>query len=84
MSTLEQVLSKVVTFFDDIYHREAHVLEVSPEGNGWHIKVEIIEEDEYMRKRAKRDLLGVYDVILNQDFEVISFERKELKERGTL
>ncbi len=84
MSNLEAVISKVVAFFHNFYNREAHIIEISPDGNGWQIKAEIIEEDEYMRKRAKRDLLGVYDVILNQDLEVISFERKELKERGTI
>jgi uridylate kinase len=80
---MEEIIRKVTVFFMDIFQQEARVIGIINEGNLWRAKVQIIEEDEYMARRAKKDLLGIYEVLVNQDLEIIAFDRVELKERGT-
>ncbi|MEW6623876.1 MAG: gas vesicle protein GvpO [Bacillota bacterium] len=84
MLSLEEVISKTLSFFERIYNREAHITGVSPENDGWLINVEIVEEDDYMRKRGRREVVGIYDVMIDGNLKVISFKRTGLKERGTI
>jgi hypothetical protein len=81
---MEKILPVVVKFLYDTFQREARVISVSPQGDDWCVKAEIIEEDEYMQRRGRREILGLYEVILNSTLEIISFSRKALKERGTV
>nr|WP_155113913.1 gas vesicle protein GvpO [Metabacillus mangrovi] len=55
---------------------------VEPEEEGFRALVEIIEEKDYMRKFARDEMVGVYDVRLNSENEVISYSRRYLKHRG--
>ena len=84
MSILENVISKTLLFLKALYNREAYVTGVCPQDDGWLINVEIIEEDEYMRKRGRREIVGIYGVQMDRNFNVISFKRQGLKERGTI
>jgi hypothetical protein len=49
----------------------------------WKVQIEVAEEVEYMRKRAQDDLLAMYEVTVNNDLEILSFERKYLRERDS-
>ncbi|WP_084414023.1 gas vesicle protein GvpO [Salibacterium aidingense] len=57
---------------------------VNNEENGWEAEVEVIEEKEYMKTYAKDQLLGVYEVALNNKLEIISFDRIKLRPRTAL
>ncbi len=54
------------------------------DNNGWKLTVEVIEEKEYMKKYAKDEMLGVYDVYLNQEKEVTSFKRRDIRYRSAI
>lgn len=71
-------------FLADALGLSATITAVSPEGDGWLVTAEAIVEDEYMRQRARRDILGTYEVLLDSAFNVRSFVRKDLRERGTV
>lgn len=54
------------------------VVEISKKDDGWHIGVELIE------RRAipdTQDLLGVYEVTLNDQGEIMTYERKKMRRR---
>jgi hypothetical protein len=79
---MEEIIEKVSSLFSTLYQRDSKVIGIIQESEGWRVRVEIIEEDEYMQKRAKKDLLGIYEIYINKDLEILSYERIELKERG--
>ncbi len=54
------------------------------EDEGWKVRVEVIEEKEYMKKYAKDEMLGTYDVILNKEKEVTSFTRRDVRFRSAI
>ncbi|MFS0728222.1 gas vesicle protein GvpO [Paenibacillus sp. 1P07SE] len=51
---------------------------VDDEGNkdeGWNLTIEVIEEKEYMKRYAKDEMLGVYQVSMNKKYEITSYSR---------
>jgi hypothetical protein len=61
----------------------ATVVAAAPRGDGYAVTLEAVLEAEYMRQRAQRDLIGLFEVLLDQELNVISVARKEVRERGT-
>ncbi|MFI6824468.1 gas vesicle protein [Micromonospora sp. NPDC050187] len=55
------------------------VTSVQPNGNGWRVGVELVEDH---RIPASTDLLGLYEVDLDADGEVLSFRRVRRYQRG--
>lgn len=84
MVKIDQAMASVRAFFADQLGLEAKVVAARPQGDGWQVTVEAIVEDEYMRQRARRDLVGTFDVFVDAKLQIVSFERKELRERGTI
>ena len=84
MTVMEKIIAKVTEFFKNNYQQEGRVIGIINEGDLWRAKVQIIEEDEYMARRARKDLLGIYEVMIDQNLEIIAYERVELKERGMI
>jgi hypothetical protein len=62
---------------------QATVVAAVPEEDGWRVSLEAIVEAEYMRERAQRDLIGLFEVLVDPALTVTAFERKEVRERGT-
>ncbi|MCQ6264244.1 gas vesicle protein [Fictibacillus sp. WQ 8-8] len=54
------------------------------EDEGWKVIVEVIEEKDYMKKYAKDEMLGVYQVSLNKKKEVTSFTRINIRYRSAI
>lgn len=84
MKQMKKVVDSLMEFTDEIMNKPCWVRAVTEFEDGWKALVEIIEEDEYMRRRGRKDLIGVYEMILNNELKVISYQRKELRERGTI
>ncbi|BCL14285.1 gas vesicle protein GvpO [Micromonospora sagamiensis] len=55
------------------------VISVQPTGDGWRVGVELVEDH---RIPASTDLLGLYEVDLDADGEVLSFRRVRRYQRG--
>lgn len=54
------------------------VIGVFKDETGWHINIEMVEKRSIPEAM---DLLGNYEVMLNKDGELISYERKGLRKR---
>ncbi len=76
-------MARTRAFFTDELGLQATVIGAIAHGDGWRVTVEAIVEDEYMRQRARRDLIGTFEATLNEELAVTSFERKSVRERGT-
>ena len=46
---------------------------------GWHVTLEMVEKKSIPESM---DLLGSYEAILNEEGELLSYERKKLRKRG--
>jgi len=75
----------VVKFFEEVLDKTGRVIAVESDGEGgWRVLVEAVEECEYMRRLGKSDMLGMYEVRLDSNLEIVSYSRKGLKERTAL
>jgi len=81
---ISAVVTTVNNFFAGELKRPGEVIGVTKTENGWKVLIEVIEEDEYMRVRAKDDLLATYEVELDDNLEVLGFQRVGLRERDEI
>lgn len=82
---IKEIMKAVNDFFSENVAPPHKITSVEKtEDEGWKITVEVIEEREYMRKYAKDEMLGIYDVLLNKEKEVTSFTRKNIRYRSAI
>ncbi|MDZ5783908.1 gas vesicle protein GvpO [Marinococcus luteus] len=81
-TTMKEVMKSLNDFFEENLKPPFRITSVSEEEYGWFAEVEVIEEDEYMQKYGHDQLLGVYEVKLNNNQQVGSFERVNLRPRS--
>ncbi|MEW5867378.1 MAG: gas vesicle protein GvpO [Bacillota bacterium] len=81
-------VEKCLTVAQDFVRRNIgelwKIIGVTPREDGWTVKVEIIEEDEYMRRHGRDELLAEYDVDVDQHFEIVSYRRTGFRHRGEI
>jgi hypothetical protein len=82
---IKEIMNSVTDFFNEHVASVHKITSVElTEDEGWKLQVEVIEEKEYMKKYAKDEMLGTYDVILNKEKEVISFKRRDIRYRSAI
>ena len=79
--SVAKVTQAVVKFFETVLEKTGRVIEVKSSDDGWNALVETIEEGEYMRKVALDDMVAVYEVNVNRDFEVTGYSRRNMRAR---
>lgn len=79
---MKKVIDAAKNFFEELYDNTATVIGVKHCEEGWELMVEVITDDDYTRKRAKGDLISVFQVYMSLDLQVISYSREEIRERG--
>ena len=82
--SIEHAIDSMNGFFYDLLGKEILVISITPTENGWESEFEMIYEDEYMRKRGRKEIIAIYECIMDSDFKIVSYTRKNLKERGAL
>ncbi|MEC5424508.1 gas vesicle protein GvpO [Virgibacillus sp. C22-A2] len=82
------VMDEVTAFFKEHIappHKIISVKKQEEDGkNGWRALVEVIEEKEYMKKYANDQMVGLYEVFLDEDNDVTEFSRISLRYRSDL
>ncbi len=81
---ISEVISSLQSFFFGVIGREIRVISVVPGESGWQAEFEVILEDEYMRLRGRKDLIAKYEALVAPNMTVVSYARKEIRERGSL
>ena len=78
-------IAKAVEFMKEILGKEGSVVKANKTDEGWEVEVEVIEQSEYMKKigipKSVYDK-NIYRVMLDQNFEMVSYERKSQKPSG--
>lgn len=82
---VSRVMQVVKSFFNDNLQPVHKFTSIKcSESNNWEVQVEVIEEKEYMKAHAMDEMIGMYTVSLNENLEINSFSRIELRSRGTI
>ena len=82
---IREIIGNTKDFFNEFVapvHKITSVEEA--ENGGWVLTVEVIEEKEYMKKYAKDEMLGIYAVRLNENKEVASYRRTDIRYRSAI
>lgn len=78
-------IAKAVAFLRDMLGKEGDIIKADKTDKGWEVEVEVIEQSEYMKRIGIPKPVydkNVYRVILGQNFELVSYERKSQKPSG--
>jgi hypothetical protein len=81
---IKQLVNDVKTFFQSVLQKEANVIGVRRRENGWVVQVETIEDSDYQRRRALDDVVGIYEVDVNVNLEILGYKRISLRERDEI
>jgi len=81
---IQQLVNDVKTFFQSVLEKEANVIGVRRHENGWMVKVETIEDSDYQRRRALDDVVGLYEVEVSSNLEILGYKRIGLRERDEI
>lgn len=82
---IKKIMGNVADFFNEHVAPVHKITSVEEsDKDGWKLTVEVIEEKEYMKKYAKDEMLGVYEVHLNKNKEITSFKRREIRYRSAM
>ena len=75
-------IAKAVEFMKEMLGKEGSVVKADKTDKGWEVEVEVVEQSEYMKRIGIPKPVydkNVYRVILDQNFELVSYERKGQK-----
>ncbi|MCM3791091.1 gas vesicle protein [Domibacillus indicus] len=81
---IKQIIGNVTEFFNEFVAPVHKITSVEKNDNGWQLTVEVIEEKEYMKKYAKDEMIGVYEVLLSEEKEVASYKRRDIRYRSSI
>ncbi|MCI2255404.1 gas vesicle protein GvpO [Domibacillus sp. 8LH] len=81
---IKQIIGNVTEFFNEFVAPVHKITSVEKNDNGWQLTVEVIEEKEYMKKYAKDEMIGVYEVFLSEEKEVTSYKRRDIRYRSSI
>ncbi|MCA0987083.1 gas vesicle protein GvpO [Guptibacillus algicola] len=82
---IKQIMGNVAEFLNENVAPLHKITSVeTTENEGWRVTAEVIEEKEYMKRYAKDELVGSYDVLLNENKEVTSFKRRDVRYRSAI
>jgi len=76
---------KAVEFIKETLGKEGDIIKADKTDKGWEVEVEVIEQSEYMKRIGIPKPVydkNVYRVILDQNFDLVSYERKGQKPSG--
>ncbi|MCF6137383.1 gas vesicle protein GvpO [Pseudalkalibacillus berkeleyi] len=82
---IKKIMNNVAQFFEEHVAPPHKITSVeTTEKDGWKVMIEVIEEKEYMKKYAKDEMVGTYEVLINKDEEVTSFKRQDIRYRSAI
>ena len=79
-----QIKNVVSEFMNENFKTTGKIVELQKNEDRWISKIEIIEESDYVRRFGKTDIIGLYEVHINNAGEIIEYKRLLLRERSNL
>ncbi len=82
--SLPIAINVVLNFFNNTMNKPGTIVGATKNEDGWTLKVEVVEESEYLVQFGRDELLAIYEVRVNEALEIIHYKRESLRERGSL
>ncbi len=83
---VKKIMDTVTQFFNEHVAPPHKIISVEKqsEENGWRVTLEVIEEKDYMKKYAHDEMVGLYEVYMDEGMEITGFSRLSLRYRSDL
>lgn len=81
---VKKAVEATKTFMTREMGLESTVVGVEKTETGWEVTAEATVVDVEMRRLAKRDLVSSFELVLDSNYNVTSFTRKGMRERGSV
>lgn len=81
---MKKVKEVVFDFAEEVVEKPIRIIGIEQEQEGWLVTVEVPEETDYARKFALDEQIGIYEIELDHDLEVLAFERESIRSRGKI
>jgi hypothetical protein len=78
-------IAKAVSIIKEILDKEGEIIRAEKTNDGWDVEIEVVEQSEYMKRIGISKPVydkNVYHVVLDQNFNLLSYERKGQKPSG--
>lgn len=82
MASFMEAKDIILDFAEENFGTRGEVIKLSKVESGWQGELEITRIDEYRKKHAKPQMVERYEIELDEEDEVASFERVETRSRG--
>ncbi len=82
MASFMEAKDIILGFAEENFGTRGEVIKLSKVESGWQGELEITRIDEYRKKHAKPQMVERYEIELDEEDEVASFERVETRSRG--
>ena len=85
LKTGSKGIAKAVTFMKEILGKEGDIVKAIKKDDGWEVEIEVVEQSEYMKRIGIAKPVydkNVYRVLLDRNFDLVSYERKGQKSSG--
>lgn len=76
---------KAVAFMKEMLGKEGDIVKATKTDDGWEVEIEVVEQSEYMKRIGIPKPVydrNIYQIILDRNFELVSYERKGQKPSG--
>lgn len=81
---ITSVIQAVQKFSDKTFSKPCEVITVKQKDEGWQAEMEMIVEDLEMRRFGRSPIMGLWNIELDNKYNVTNFERKGLKDSMAL
>ncbi len=78
-------IARAVAFLKEILGEEGDIVKATKKDDGWEVEIEVVEQSEYMKRIGISKPVydkNVYRVLLDRNFDLVSYERKSQKPFG--
>lgn len=85
LKTDSKGIARAVAFLKEMLGKEGEIIKATKSDTGWEVEIEVVEQSEYMKKIGIPKPVydkNVYRVLLDRNFELLSYERKGQKPSG--
>ncbi len=85
LKTNSEGIAKAVAFMKETLGKEGDLVKATKTDGGWEVEIEVVEQSKYMKRIGISKPVydrNVYRVLLDQNFDLVSYERKGQKPLG--
>lgn len=85
LKTGSEGIAKAATFLKETLGKEGNLIKATKKDDGWEVEIEVVEPSEYMKRIGIAKPVydkNIYQVLLDRNFELISYERRGQKPFG--